>query len=100
MMMTLEGKVALVTGAGGQGIGAATARELAARGARVIVNYRSNQQGAQEVVKMITAAGKEACAMQADVLDEKQVTSMVGEIVELYGRLDILVSSKGGHSTE
>ncbi|GCE49763.1 3-oxoacyl-[acyl-carrier protein] reductase [Thermosporothrix hazakensis] len=95
--MTLEGKVALVTGAGGQGIGAAAARDLAARGAQVVVNYRSNQQRAQEVVESIQAAGGNAHAIQADVIDEGQVLRMVEEIVERYGRLDIMVSTKGGH---
>ncbi len=94
--MTLNGKVALVTGAGGSGVGAATARELAARGAQVIVNYRSNQPAAQAVVEAIVAAGGQACAIQADVLDEQQVASMVAETIATYGRIDILVNSKGG----
>lgn len=99
-MMTLKGKVALVTGAGGSGVGAATARELAARGAQVIVNYRSNRPRAQEIVEAIAAAGGEACAIQADVLDEKQVAQMVAETIATYGRLDILVNSKGGQPFE
>ncbi len=94
--MTLKGKVALVTGAGGRGIGAAAARELATRGAQVIVNYRSNKSQAQEVVETIVAVGGEACAIQADVLDEKQVAQMVAETIATYGRIDILVNSKGG----
>jgi 3-oxoacyl-[acyl-carrier protein] reductase len=98
--MTFKGKVALVTGAGGSGIGAATARELAARGAQVIVNYRSNKPRAQAVVEAIVAAGGEACAIQADVLDEKQVAQMVAETIATYGRLDILVNSKGGQLRE
>jgi 3-oxoacyl-[acyl-carrier protein] reductase len=96
--MTFDGKVALVTGSGGQGIGAVTARELAARGARVIVNYRNNQQRAETVVEAITSAGGQAHAIQADILDEEQVARLIARIVEIYGRLDILVSTKGGHT--
>ena len=98
--MTLKGKVALVTGAGGTGVGAATARELAARGAFVIVNYRSNQPSAQTVVAEIEAAGGQASAIQADVLDEQQVARMVAETSATHGRLDILVNSKGGQVEE
>lgn len=97
---TLEGKVAVVTGAGGQGVGAATARVLAARGARVIINYRSNKPRAQEVMASILATGGEARTIQADVLDQGQVTKMVTETVDLYGRIDILVSSKGDSPRE
>jgi 3-oxoacyl-[acyl-carrier protein] reductase len=98
--MTLTGKVALVTGAGGSGVGAATARELASRGAQVIVNYRSNQAAAQVVVESIGAAGGQAHAIQADVLDEQQVAHMVADILATYGRLDILVNTKGGQFGE
>ncbi|HEY0755410.1 MAG TPA: SDR family oxidoreductase [Ktedonobacteraceae bacterium] len=98
--MTLKGKVALVTGAGGSGVGAATARELAERGARVIVNYRSNKPAAQAVVDAIVATGGEARAIQADVLDEEQVVHMVAEAIETYGQIDILVNSKGGQPLE
>lgn len=93
--MTLNGKVALVTGGGGSGVGSATARELAARGAQVIVNYRSHPPAAQAVVEAIVTAGGQACAIQADVLDEQQVVRMVAKTIETYGRLDILVNSKG-----
>ena len=60
MLMTFENKVALVTG-GGRGVGAATAKLLAARGARVAVNYLSNVQAAEGVVAEIQAASGEAC---------------------------------------
>lgn len=91
-MMTFENKVALVTG-GGRGIGAATAKLLAARGAGVAVNYLSNAQAAEGVVAEIQAASGVARAIQADVRDEQQVSRLVAEVIDIYGRLDILVSN-------
>ena len=67
-MSSLQGKVALVTGAS-KGIGAAIARELAARGAAVAVNYSSSQAGAEKVVAEIQAAGGKALAVQANLSD-------------------------------
>jgi 3-oxoacyl-[acyl-carrier protein] reductase len=90
--MALQTKVALITG-GGRGIGAATAKLLAARGARVVVNYLSNVQAAEGVVTEIRASSGEARAIQADVRDAQQVARLVAEVVETYGRLDILVSN-------
>jgi 3-oxoacyl-[acyl-carrier protein] reductase len=92
MLMTYENRVALVTG-GGRGVGAATAKLLAARGARVAVNYLSNVQAAEGVVAEIQAASGEACAIQADVRDEQQVAYLVASVIKTYGRLDILVSN-------
>lgn len=93
----MNGKVALVTGSGGEGIGAATARELASRGAHVIINYRNNQEKAQTIVDAIHAEGGEAQAIQADIVQEDQVQQMINQIIDKYGRLDIMVSTKGGH---
>ena len=90
--MSLQGKVALVTG-GGQGIGAATTTLLAARGARVAVNYLSNAQAVEGVVTAIRAASGEAYAVQADVRDAHQVARLVASVIDSYGRLDILVSN-------
>src|SRR5215831_9900009 len=90
--MNLQGKVALVTG-GGRGVGAATAKLLAARGARVAVNYLSNAQAAEGVVAAIQAARGVARPIQADVRDEQQVSRLVAEVIDTYGRLDILVSN-------
>ena len=71
-MSNLQGKVALVTGAS-KGIGAAIARELAARGAAVAVNYSGSKAGADKVVADIKAAGGKAVAVQADLSNPDSV---------------------------
>jgi 3-oxoacyl-[acyl-carrier protein] reductase len=84
------GRVALVTGAS-RGIGAATARLLAARGMRVVVNYLSSGEAAQEVAASIEAAGGQAMAVQADVRDEVAVQAMVERAAAAWGGIDVLV---------
>ena len=93
-MPELEGKIALVTGAS-RGIGAAIARDFAAHGATVIVNYRSNQEAADQVVAEISEAGGQALAMQADVSDFDQASAMIKDVKKQFGRLDILVNNAG-----
>ena len=90
----MEGRVALVTGAS-RGIGRAIALKLGALGARVMVNYRSGEAAADEVVAAITSAGGEARAFRADVSDEEAATSLVKSVVATYGQLDILVNNAG-----
>ncbi len=92
--MTLPGKVALVTGAS-RGIGRAIAVELAKRGAKVVINYAKDAEGAQAAVEQIKAAGGEARAAQADVADYKAAEALVKGAVEAYGTLDILVNNAG-----
>ncbi|PWI57211.1 SDR family NAD(P)-dependent oxidoreductase [Sulfoacidibacillus thermotolerans] len=91
-MSSLMGKVALVTG-GGRGIGAATSKLLAERGARVVVNYVGNQASAEQVVAEIVQKGGEALAVQADVRDVGQVEQMVGVAVKKWGTIDLLVNN-------
>ncbi|MBV9350633.1 MAG: SDR family oxidoreductase, partial [Mycobacterium sp.] len=83
-------RVAIVTGAS-RGIGAATAGVLAERGYRVVVNYRSSAEQANEVVQAATAAGGEAVAMRADVTAPDDVAAMVDDTEQRWGRVDILV---------
>ncbi|MGI8982511.1 MAG: SDR family NAD(P)-dependent oxidoreductase [Pirellulaceae bacterium] len=88
----LRGCVALVTGAS-LGIGRATAIALGKAGAKVGVNYRSNEQKAQEVVNEIRQAGSDAILLQADVADQSAVEKMVAETAAKFGKLDIAVSN-------
>jgi 3-oxoacyl-[acyl-carrier protein] reductase len=90
--MTFQGKVALVAG-GGRGIGAATAKLLAARGASVVVNYLKNSNTASQVIAQIHANGGQAIAVQANIRDEQQAEALVQEARDAYGRIDILVNS-------
>ena len=83
-------RVAVITGAS-RGIGAATALVLAERGFRVVVNYLSSAQQADEVVRAATAAGGEAVAIRADVTAPDDVAAMVDETEQRWGRADVLV---------
>ena len=88
----LAGKVAIVTGAG-RNIGRAIARQLAAAGASVAVNARSNQAEADAVVRVIEAAGGKAMAVLADVGDAAAVEAMAQAALKRFGRIDILVNN-------
>ncbi|MBO8141673.1 MAG: 3-oxoacyl-ACP reductase FabG [Firmicutes bacterium] len=93
-MGTLDGQVALVTGAG-RGIGAGIASALARAGARVVVNYRSSRREAEGVVDRLAEEGCEAMAVEADVTDEQAVARMMDRTLERYSRLDVLVNNAG-----
>jgi 3-oxoacyl-[acyl-carrier protein] reductase len=92
--MNLDGKVAVVTGAS-RGIGRAIATELARHGAKVVVNYSRDAEGAQAGVEAIKALGSQGCAVQADVSDFKAAQGLIKTAVETYGSLDILVNNAG-----
>ena len=83
-------RVAMITGAS-RGIGAATARLLAERGYRVVVNHRASAAEADEVVAGITAAGGDAVAIRADVTAPGDVTAMADEVDQRWGGVDVLV---------
>jgi len=89
-MTETTGRVAVVTGAS-SGIGAATARLLAARGMRVVVNYLHSTQAANDVVADIVAAGGQAMAVQADVREAAAVAAMIENINAAWGGVDVLV---------
>jgi 3-oxoacyl-[acyl-carrier protein] reductase len=92
--MNLQGKVAIVTG-GSRGIGRATARLLADRGASVVINYARNAAAADEVAREIKAAGGSALALQADMLSAPDVERLAAEAKRAFGRVDILVNNAG-----
>ncbi|WP_410572371.1 SDR family NAD(P)-dependent oxidoreductase [Amycolatopsis sp. cmx-4-61] len=83
-------RVALITGSS-SGIGAATARLLAERGMRVVINYLHSEHAAQEVAAEIEAAGGEAMAVQADVRDVAAVDALVERVRSAWGGIDVLV---------
>ncbi len=83
-------RVAVITGAS-RGIGAATARELAERGYRVVVNHRDSAAQAEEVVGAISATGGDAVAIRADVTSLDDVTALFDETEQRWGRVDVLV---------
>src|SRR5262245_37113660 len=93
-MSGFDGRVALVTG-GSRGIGRACAIALASRGARVVVNYRTSDRAAGEVVGEIAKAGGVAVAAQGDVSRFAAAQAVVAAAVDRYGRLDILVNNAG-----
>ncbi|MFL6660295.1 MAG: 3-oxoacyl-ACP reductase FabG [Massilia sp.] len=94
MHITLEGKVALVTG-GSSGIGQAIARALAAAGARVAVNYVVHPEAAEATVKGIMDAGGSAMSVLADISDPAAVQAMFTTVEQQWGAPDILINCAG-----
>ena len=94
MQLSLNGKVALVTG-GGRGIGRACCLALAEAGAAVAVNYSRSAEAAQEVKRAIEAKGGKAEAFQADVSSLEETQAMFAKVKEAFGTLDILVNNAG-----
>lgn len=91
---TLSGKTAVVTGAS-RGIGKATAIKLASLGANIVLNYRTNIESVQQVIKEIEAAGSKAVAIQGDVSNFNDAELIIKAAVENFGSLDILVNNAG-----
>ena len=91
---TLDGQIALVTGAS-RGIGRAVALGLADAGAEVVVNYSSSPDAADAVVAEIKDSGGKAYALQANVADEEAVNGLIKTVIERSGRIDVLVNNAG-----
>lgn len=94
MNIDLSSQIALVTGAS-RGIGASIVKALGSAGAHVIVNYRQNREGAQEVAHAVNSSGGSAEVLGFDVTDEQDVGSRIRDIVERHGKIDILVNNAG-----
>ena len=90
----LTGKVAVVTGAS-KGIGAAIAKQLAAEGAAVVVNYSSSKEGADRVVSEITKNGGKAIAVKANVAKQSEIDHLFAESRKAFGPIDVLVNNAG-----
>jgi 3-oxoacyl-[acyl-carrier protein] reductase len=96
MSFAITGKTALVTG-GGRDIGRAISLELARQGADVVINYRSSAAEAETTVREITALGRRALSVQADVTRKADIDRLVAEALRFgSGRIDILVNNAGG----
>lgn len=92
--MRMKDKVVIVTG-GGTGIGRGISTRFAAEGARVLVNYSSSREAAEETASEIRASGGEAVAYQANVAVEAEAKQMIAAVLEKWGRLDVLVNNAG-----
>ncbi|MDH3738779.1 MAG: SDR family oxidoreductase [Alphaproteobacteria bacterium] len=90
----MKDKVALVTGAS-VGIGEAIAKRFAAEGAKVAINYKSNDDGANAVVQAITDAGGIAKTFKADVSKVSEIERLQKAVIDEFGRIDVLVNNAG-----
>ncbi|SHK33410.1 SDR family oxidoreductase [Chryseobacterium polytrichastri] len=93
-MSNLNNKVILVTGAS-RGIGAEIAQQLATAGAKVIVNYASGKDAAEQVVTSIKNNGGDAIALQADISNSDAVEQLFDNAISHYGKIDVLVNNAG-----
>jgi 3-oxoacyl-[acyl-carrier protein] reductase len=92
--MEIRGSVAIVTGSSSvTGIGAETAKLLAAHGAKVVVNYASNKPGAEETAALCIKAGGEAIAVKGDVSKDEDCRRLAGAAIAEWGKLDVLVNN-------
>ena len=94
--MELEGRVALVTGAGGEGMGRGIALTLARDGADIVLNYHRKDQRVAETAAVIESMGRRALPIAADVADPAQVDAMLAAAAQELGPVDIVVNSAGG----
>ncbi|MGM9904462.1 glucose 1-dehydrogenase Gdh [Enterococcus sp. 10A9_DIV0425] len=94
MYKELEQKVAVVTG-GSKGIGTAISQRFGEEKMKVVVNYHSDEEGAQEAVKAIEEAGGQAIAVEADVSTEEGIQTLIDKAIESFGQLDVWVNNAG-----
>ncbi len=94
MYNDLKGKVAIVTG-GSKGIGNAIARRLSEEKMKVVINYHSDKEGAEETVEELKKVGGEAVAVQADVSSEKGIQDLLDAAVSNFGELDLWINNAG-----
>ncbi|MGA8863172.1 MAG: SDR family oxidoreductase [Gallionella sp.] len=92
--MSLSNKVAIVTGSS-RGIGTHIAKSLSQAGARVVVNYASDQAGANHVVAEIHASGGESIAVRADVSKPSEVKALFDTAIAKFGKVDLLINNAG-----
>jgi NAD(P)-dependent dehydrogenase (short-subunit alcohol dehydrogenase family) len=93
--MTCKNKVAIVTGAAGNGMGRSIALTLAREGANVVINYLTSKDSAQEIVEHIEAQGGKAIPFQADITVQAQCKALVDHATSQFGKVDICVIGPG-----
>src|SRR4029079_6771267 len=93
-VMTLEGKVAIVTG-GNSGIGKSIVLALAGAGANIVIDYVANEQATEDLEKQVVALGDRAIGVDADVSKVEDLERLVAAAVEAFGRVDIMVNNAG-----
>src|SRR5262249_18764682 len=93
-LMKLAGKIALITG-GGTGIGRAISLSFADEGATVVINYSKSESDAAKTSREVQASGGQSSIVKADVSSDIQVRNMVSQVLEKWGRVDILVKNAG-----
>lgn len=94
--MTLERRVALITGSGGEGMGRSIALTLARDGADIVLNYRRDPARAEATAGAIRDMGRRVIAVQADVSEPAEVSALVGAARAQLGAVDVVVASAGG----
>ena len=93
-MKDLKNRVAIVTGSS-SGVGAATSRLLASFGCHVVINYNTNEKGANAVAGDCTAQGAEAIVIKGNVAEDNDCVAMANAAIERWGRIDVLVNNAG-----
>jgi NAD(P)-dependent dehydrogenase (short-subunit alcohol dehydrogenase family) len=93
--MELKNRVALVTGSAGKGMGRSIALTLAREGAKVVVNYRTSKEQAQDIVNHINSRNRNAIAIEADIFTTDGCKKLVSTTIEHFGRIDICVINPG-----
>ena len=93
--MTCDGRIAIVTGSAGSGMGRSIALTLAREKAKVVVNFRTSQESAAAIVDQIESRGGSAVAVQADVFEAGGCKNLVQATLEQFGRVDICVVGPG-----
>ena len=93
--MMIQGKVAIVTGAAGNGMGRSIALTLAREGACVVVNYRTSAEAARSIVEHIEVRGGRAIAVPADVFTAEGCRALFDATRQAFGRVDICVIGPG-----
>lgn len=97
-LLNADGKVCVVTGAS-RGIGKAIALKLGSEGAKVVVNYASSADAAEEVATAIKASGGDAMTVKCNTGDREEIADMFKSVMDEWGTVDVLVNNAGAHSS-